>query len=84
MIKYPTPYEDFTIYDFRENSGVPCATYYLHVVNDETRVCHRQCEHFSFDAIMKKYDELSKECKSGWHSELTVGLGSGEIRSRLK
>lgn len=84
MIKYPTTDEDFTIDNFRANSGFPCATYYLHVVNDETRVCKNQCSHYSFDAIMEKYGELSKECKKGWHIELTIGLSSGELRSRLK
>ena len=84
MITYPNKDDKFTIYEFRSNGGERTADYYLHVVNDKTGVCLCLFQTYSFETAMNMYETYKKECKKGWHIELTVGIYTGEGRARIK
>ena len=83
MITYPKQDEKFTIDDFRIDNSEKCANYYIHVVNDETGVCKRIFEHYSFPYVLAKYEDFKREVADGWHIEITVGIPQGEVRARL-
>lgn len=84
MITYPNQDDSFRIDSFRSSCCEHSADYYIHVVNDKTGLCKCQFTHYSFECVMQKYEELSKQCAEGWHIEVTVGISQGEVRARLK
>lgn len=84
MITYPKQGDSFSIDTFRSSDGLHTLDYYIHVVNDETGICQCQLSHFNYEYVMKKYEELSKQCAKGWHIEITVGISQGEVRAKLK
>ncbi len=83
MITYPNPGDTFTIEQFRIDGAMHGAEFYIHVVNDETGVCKRLAFHFTLEMAMAAYERFKKECKEGWHIEVTVAISTCEARARL-
>lgn len=82
-LTYPNPGETFTIEQFRIDGAMHGAEFYVHVVNDETGVCKCILNHHDFDLVRKEYERFKKECKEGWHIEVTVAISTCESRARL-
>ena len=83
MLTYPNENAVFTIDDFRTDCAIHTAEYYIHVVNDETGVCNRIMSHYDLSLVMKSYERFKRECKEGWHIEITVAISACESRARL-
>lgn len=82
-LTYPNEGAEFTIDDFRTDNAIHTAEFYVHVVNDTNGVCKMLMSHYDFDLVMKEYKRFQKECKEGWHIEVTVAIGVCESRARL-
>ena len=80
---YPGEGETFTIDEFRTDNAIHTAEFYVHVVNDATGVCKMLMSHYDFDLVVKESARFRKECKEGWHIEVTVAIGVCESRARL-
>ena len=83
MINYPDKDKRFTIEQFRTDGAQHGAEFYIHVVNDQTGVCNRLAFHFTLEMAMAEYERYKKECKEGWHIEVTVAISTCESRARL-
>lgn len=82
-LTYPNPGETFTIEQFRTDNSIHTAEFYVHVVNDDTGVCSRILTHYDFEYVRGEYERLKRECKEGWHIEVTVAISTCESRARL-
>ena len=82
-LTYPSQNSVFTIDDFRTDRAMHTAEYYIHVVNDENGVCNRIMSHYDLALVMKAYERFKRECKEGWHIEVTVAISASESRARL-